>query len=232
MHIEYRLYTIKKGDTLSQISDKFYGSPNFVDKIVEYNYLKNANAIFINQQIELPGIEEIKPMDNIIIPGNSVVVPNGLNEIIKTFGNLKKYITSRGDLSPSWNIDNLITMTLPFPIKYSGNFNQNIIQMTCHKKLSKIFYDTFEDIQQEGLTKEIKSFGGCFNFRSKRSSNNFSTHSWGIAIDLNPLSNGMGTKGDMSPKVVEIFRAHGFKWGGDWIGKGCDPMHFQYCTGY
>ena len=237
MHTEYKLYTVKKGDTLAKISERFYGSANFIDKIMEYNWLKNANAIFINQQLELPGIEEvkIKPVDTKIevnSPNILVPVPNGLNEIISTFGNIREYITKTGELSPRWNIDKLTTITLPFPIKYAGNFKQNIIQITSNKKLSKTFFETFQEIKDSKLTSEVKSFGGCFNFRAKRSSNNFSTHSWGISVDLNPLSNGMGTKGDMSPKLVTIFCEHGFKWGGDWTGRGCDPMHFQYCTGY
>jgi len=229
---EFKTYTIKKGDNLSNISTEFYGSPNFVDKIVEYNSLKNSNSIFINQQIILPGIEELKPFPYPNPVDRVIPVPNGLHEIISTFGDIRKYITRTGELSPTWNVEQLTSITLPFPIKYANNFRQNIIQITCHKKLNKTFYNVFNEILQKNLTNEVKSYGGCFNFRTKRKGSSFSTHCWGISIDLNPLSNGMGSKGDMSPKIVEIFREHGFKWGGDWIGKGCDPMHFQYCTGY
>ncbi len=57
------------------------------------------------------------------------------------------------------------------------------------------------------------------------------THSSGIAIDLNPETNRTGTPGDMDPQIVAVFKQHGFKWGGDWLGRK-DPMHFQYCSGY
>lgn len=231
MNKEFRKYTIKTGDTLSAISDRFYGSPNFVDKIMSYNNFLDQDSIFPNQQIELPGIDQLEE-PKIVIPNTAIKVPNGINEIIQTFGNLKEYISRSGELSPRWNTDKLTTIRLPFPIKLSWDFKQTVTQITCHKKIAGTFYTVFEEIEDANLKSEIKSFGGAFTFRSKRKSNNFSTHSWGIAIDLNPLSNGMGTRGDMSPAVVAIFRKHGFKWGGDWTGTGCDPMHFQYCTGY
>ena len=59
-----------------------------------------------------------------------------------------------------------------------------------------------------------------------------SAHAWGIAIDLNPETNQQGTAGNMDYAVITAFREAGFKWGGDWTGKSCDPMHFQFCTGY
>jgi hypothetical protein len=90
----------------------------------------------------------------------------------------------------------------------------------------------FEAIEEEGLRSMVKTFGGCFNFRSKRTGNKLSTHCWGIAIDLNPETNQQGITGDMDPGIVEVFRRFGFKWGGDWVGKSKDPMHFQFCTGY
>lgn len=33
-------------------------------------------------------------------------------------------------------------------------------------------------------------------------------------------------------KVVEIFKSHGFEWGGDWKGKKRDAPHFQMIFGY
>ena len=92
---EYKIYTVKKGDTLAKISKEFYGSTNFVDKIINYNNLKNPNAIFINQQLELPGIEQVtEPLIEILPleqPNPIIKVPHGINEIIATFGNIKSY---------------------------------------------------------------------------------------------------------------------------------------------
>jgi hypothetical protein len=47
-----------------------------------------------------------------------------------------------------------------------------------------------------------------------------------VAIDLNPETNRMGTSGDISSDVVDVFNSFGFTWGGDWSGNSKDPMHF------
>jgi hypothetical protein len=74
----------------------------------------------------------------------------------------------------------------------------------------------------------LTCFGGCFAFRPQRTGTKLSTHCWGIAIDLNPYTNQQGTIGDMNAAVIDIFRAAGFEWGGDWTGHTRDGMHFGF----
>jgi hypothetical protein len=50
-------------------------------------------------------------------------------------------------------------------------------------------------------------------------------HAFGLAVDLNVSSNQLGTKGNIDPRVVEIFERWGFAWGGRWSPP--DPMHFE-----
>src|SRR5450755_1789358 len=90
----------------------------------------------------------------------------------------------------------------------------------------------FGHIHERGLEARITSFGGCFTFRPQRTGSKLSTHSWGIAMDLNSESNPQGSDGDMDSELIDIFRHAGFEWGGNWPGKIRDPMHFQFCTGY
>jgi hypothetical protein len=73
----------------------------------------------------------------------------------------------------------------------------------------------------------------------------FSNHSWGLAIDLNPLTNpyvkgarvlpeagrayldrSKHYKGGIESDVVELFRKHGWAWGGDWKDRQ-DYQHFE-----
>lgn len=60
----------------------------------------------------------------------------------------------------------------------------------------------------------------------------WSNHAWGLAIDLNATTNPMTSDGkvhtDMPAWVVEAGRKWGFSWGGDYVGKRKDPMHFEF----
>jgi D-alanyl-D-alanine carboxypeptidase len=52
-----------------------------------------------------------------------------------------------------------------------------------------------------------------------------SNHSFGIAVDINALTNPLGTAGDMPEEVVRQWEAEGGEWGGDW--QRPDPMHYE-----
>lgn len=158
--------------------------------------------------------------------------PHGLDGICATFGNIFGYIAKDHTLEPSWQSDFLVRITLPFPLIVSWDHSQTVTAITCHRLLATVFSTVFDRIQSGGLQNRVTSFGGCFAFRPQRTGAKLSTHAWGIAIDLNPETNEQGTNGNTDPAVIEIFRGAGFKWGGDWMGKTRDPMHFQFCTGY
>jgi hypothetical protein len=142
------------------------------------------------------------------------------------------YVLPDHTLDPRWQTDFLQRITLPFPMTLSWDRSRSVSQITCHKRLCSIFAEVFSSIQSTGLEKHITSFGGCFSFRPQRTGAKLSTHSWGIAIDLNTETNAQGTAGNMDPGIVEILRKSGFEWGGGWHSKSQDPMHFQFCTGY
>lgn len=158
--------------------------------------------------------------------------PNGLSEIISTFGDIAKYVRADGTLDTKWEVEKLVAVPIPFSIPLSWDMNTRVSKMRVHKLLAPVITETFNDILASGLDKSITSYGGAFMYRPKRGSAKYSTHSWGIAFDINVATNQMGTRGDMNPALVDLFRKHGWKWGGDWTGANCDPMHFQFCTGY
>jgi D-alanyl-D-alanine carboxypeptidase len=161
-----------------------------------------------------------------------IVPPHGLDQIVSTFGDIFGYIRKDHTLDPRWQTEQLATLSLPFPIVLSWDRSRHVERITCHKLLKPTFEEVFQAILKAGLESKITSFGGCFSFRPQRSGTKLSTHSWGIAIDLNPESNVQGTAGDIDPSIVAIFTKAGLAWGGDWQGRARDPMHFQFCTGY
>lgn len=162
----------------------------------------------------------------------SIAPPHGLDQIVSTFGDIFAYIREDDTLDPRWQTEQLATVPLPFPIVLSWDRSRRVERITCHKLLQPALEEVVRAILKAGLQSKITSFGGCFSFRPQRSGTKLSTHSWGIAIDLNPESNAQGTTGDMDPGIVAIFTRGGFVWGGDWQGSARDPMHFQFCTGY
>lgn len=158
--------------------------------------------------------------------------PHGLDQIRKIFGDIFSYVLSDNSLDPRWHSDFLTLVPLPFPIRLSWDESRQVNQITCHKLLAETFTNVFARIQSAGLEQTITTFGGCFAFRPQRTGTKLSTHSWGIAIDLNPDSNEQGTGGNIHSGIIAIFKQAGFEWGGDWQGRVRDPMHFQFCAGY
>ena len=70
--------------------------------------------------------------------------------------------------------------------------------------------------------------GPRFNRLTPDSSVGFlSRHSWGQAVDTNTIGSCQGcAPPDMNCRTVQIFRKHGFAWGGNFLTP--DGMHFEW----
>lgn len=162
-----------------------------------------------------------------------MTTPNGYDQLIAEFGDPTPMITEDGRVSPKWEYDNMGFAQLPLPVFLSWDNTKLVSKIYCHRKMIPIFQDVFTKIHTAGLWVHVTNYGGCYNWRMKRTAQKLSTHCWGISIDLNPQENGLGTYGNQNQEVIDIFEDAGFIWGGRWKPKAsCDPMHFQYCNGY
>jgi peptidoglycan LD-endopeptidase CwlK len=81
--------------------------------------------------------------------------------------------------------------------------------------------------------KYFRRTAGTFNYRKIAGTNRMSTHSYGIAIDINTeysdywqWNKSMKYKNKIPIEIVEIFEKYGFIWGGKWYHY--DTMHFEY----
>jgi hypothetical protein len=81
-----------------------------------------------------------------------------------------------------------------------------------------------------------ESAGGTYNCRQIAGTDDYSLHSYGLALDLNPSRNGpQGTATCDQPAAFReackaIVTGSGrlvFQWGGDWSPSSQDPMHWQ-----
>ncbi len=235
-------YVIARGDTMGKIAKRFYGDAAIFELLGRYNGIRDPNLVAVGQTLEIPSRRELDgppprppapPPAPVPAPAPAasvapaLAVPNGLDQVLATFGNIYNYIRDDGTLDPRWEAETLTRAPLPFAIPFSWEPTKSVTRLQCHVKLKDIFPAVFATLRDKGLQPQIRTFGGCYNFRGKRTIDKLSTHCWGIAIDLNTQTNAQG-----GTDVVEIFRAAGFKWGGEWSGKSKDPMHFQFCTGY
>jgi len=147
-------------------------------------------------------------------------------DIIKKYG--KPNITGEGYL---------VTIELPYPMRLAWDTDTTVTKMRCHKLVADNFLGVFNDLLDVYGYEKIKElgidlFGGCFNYRKMRGGTSWSTHSWGIAIDLDPARNLLKetaktarfARPEYQP-MIDIFYNNGFESLG--IEKNYDWMHFQ-----
>ena len=103
----------------------------------------------------------------------------------------------------------------------------------CNKAILPDLMAAMQEITSKGLGKLVNTAdfvreGGCYNPRVTRFSDGgaLSSHSWGIAVDLNVDVNPLGGKPHQDPQLVAIMAEHGFTWGGRWLRP--DGAHFEW----
>jgi hypothetical protein len=77
--------------------------------------------------------------------------PHGLDEIIVSFGDIREYVEADGQLDARWQVDFLERVSLPFSLRLSRDPSRTITQMTCHRRLTRVFSSVFGGIQEGGL---------------------------------------------------------------------------------
>jgi hypothetical protein len=131
----------------------------------------------------------------------------------------------------------LTTIDLPYPMRLAWDTKTTVNKLRCHKSAAQPLLNVFNDLLRAyGLQRiqelGIDLFGGCFNFRQMRGGSEMSSHSWGIAIDLDPARNKLNetrrTARFARPEysqMINIFYKHGFISYG--VERNFDWMHFE-----
>lgn len=131
----------------------------------------------------------------------------------------------------------LKSIKLPYPMCLAWDKKTKVNTMRCHNLVADKFTAVFNDLlahygYEKIVELGIDLFGGCFNFRAMRGGSDYSRHSWGIAIDLDPERNLLKetsktarfARGEYMP-MIDIFYKHGFVSLG--VEKNYDWMHFE-----
>ena len=134
----------------------------------------------------------------------------------------------------------LVTIELPYPMRIAWDLDVSVNKIRCHKFISERLRAVFVDLLAYYGYEEIKRlgidlFGGCFAFRKMRGGNDWSKHSWGTAIDLDPARNQLKetsrtarfARSEYKP-MIDIFYKHGFISLGR--EKNYDWMHFEIAS--
>ena len=131
----------------------------------------------------------------------------------------------------------LTTIQLPYPMRLAWDKDTVVTKMRCHNLVAGKFIKVFSQILAHYGIDKIKElgidlYGGCFNFRKMRGGSDWSRHSWGVAIDLDPERNQLKETSKTArfarpeyKAMIDIFYANGFVSLG--VEQNRDFMHFE-----
>lgn len=155
-------------------------------------------------------------------------VPSGLAQINAVFG--ARCTSDSNYNSFAWVAEGIVYYPrfhkklggAPTPGWYAGNGGTS----------TNLFYDVRGHIANNHWDDRVKKGIWGYNCRLIANSTSWSTHAWGIAIDINAAYEHIGPghyhSHTIDPGVAGIFQNHGWTWGIAFA----DAMHFQYATGY
>lgn len=157
---------------------------------------------------------------------------NGLADLKARFGNLVVDVARQEIISPvTWEA---VCMTRLDSLPGYPN------RLYCNKAIVAPLTEALSRCVALADGYQVKSIG-CFAPRRKRVNGDLSVHSWGLAVDINPLTNPLaplpgpvapvgGHARDIPDSWVSVFEGLGWTWGGRF--RRADPMHFQWISGY
>lgn len=131
----------------------------------------------------------------------------------------------------------LVSVLMPYPMRLAWDTATVVRSIRCHEKEVNRVRAIFTQILNAYGPAEINRlgidlFGGCFNYRQQRGGDDWSKHSWGTAIDLDPARNKLhetkATARFARPEykpMIDAFEAHG--WASLGRARNFDWMHFE-----
>jgi hypothetical protein len=142
--------------------------------------------------------------------------PNGYGQIVNVFG-VPCNDNARRNYFEWRAADNGVWYAVRFHRKLGGEASSNLDN------------DVRGHIMNAHLSPYIRHGIYGYNCRYIAGTSKYSTHAWGIAIDVSSAEEWNGKcHSTVNRHHDHIWRNHGWSWGLSW----CDPMHFQYATGY
>lgn len=132
---------------------------------------------------------------------------------------------------------NFTIIQLPYPMRIAWDLKKSVNKMQCYKAVADDFKNVFKQLLAHYGIDQLQAlgidlYGGCYNFRKMRNGNDWSRHSWAIAIDLDPARNPLKATNKTAQfakpayiPMIDIFYANHFVGLGR--EKNYDWMHFE-----
>lgn len=127
-------------------------------------------------------------------------------------------------VSPGWIAANIVDCCLSHADGRGGD-----VHTRCHRLAKEPLERAFDELAANGLCRLIHSFDGLWVPRHMtwNPDRPLSSHSWGIAFDINASRNPYGGGVTSENRALNAtFNRYGFAWGGDWNGAK-DAMHWE-----
>jgi len=139
---------------------------------------------------------------------------------------------------PGWEATIIERVPLPAPLIYLDG--AKVTKVAVHKRIVKPTMGALRDIHKAGLWEHLSPYGGGYEFRLQRDSDDgakLSMHALGLALDFDPAGNPFKAPasetffGETSEgrEIVRLFGLWGWTWGGSFSRP--DAMHFQFASG-
>ncbi|KQZ27025.1 M15 family metallopeptidase [Duganella sp. Root1480D1] len=193
----------------------------------------NPNQFFWSGGVEpvLPDLPALGPLP-VKRRSNGTILPLLGQDLRTVFGMFDAKELANGYISidPAWVKQNIASFQHPV-LQGIG-----VKSVELHQHAIPYFEAVFNEIAADpALQNCIRTCAGTFVPRHVgfNPSKDYSSHSWGIAIDLNSQWNSyhkppapQGAIGSVR-ELVPVFAKHGFAWGGHFSGTSIDGMHFE-----
>lgn len=152
--------------------------------------------------------------------------PSGYTQIVNRFG--QPCNAEARAISMKWKAaDNGVTYWFSFHRKLGGRPTAMVSDKAGRS--TNLDNDVYGHIQNAHLQPYVEHGIYGYACRAKRNSNEWSTHAFGIAIDVSSAEDYMGKcTSTVNKRHAPIWQNHNWYWGLAF----CDPMHFQYATNY
>jgi peptidoglycan hydrolase-like protein with peptidoglycan-binding domain len=156
----------------------------------------------------------------------------GATQAFKKYGGFEYKVNANRTIRilGGWEAENIVKIQTPW-LKKLQPYKPDSLRV--HKDVADNFIELFEAWDKAGLWSRVETFDGGFYPRLIRGhATALSSHSYGIAFDINAGTNGLGVippivgrKGSVR-ELVPIANELGWYWGGHFQRK--DGMHFEF----